>query len=711
MSKQTPLPSAKPDLSKLLRPHTIAVVGASEDFTRTGGIPVDTMLRFGFPRDRLLLVNPKYSEIAGNPCYRDLTCLPFVPDLVVLAIAAREVLPTLKVAHSLGTRAAVVFAAGFAEEGTEQGTLLQRELSAFAESSGMLIAGPNCMGFADLHERVFPTFINGSNFSGSPGSIAVLSQSGNLIFGLLRAGAEASIGFSHVISTGNEACISFTEYLEFFVDDDRSGAVIGYVEEIRDGPRFLEVARKFQRAGKPLFIIKAGTSVKGAEASASHTAAMAGSAMTYGALFRQAGILAANEPLRLIDLARVWQTKRRPLGRRVGIVSLSGAGCVLLSDLFSHGGAQIPTFIGTTRTALRKVIPSYGMVANPVDLTGQITNDRSYLRRVLQIIVSSGEVDVVVIYLTGYLLELFADDIVSVAAATEVLMVSVDSAISAVHRTLAAGNVPVFTDMNRAVAATMEVIRWSCSTAAAGRSISSRRIDSGLLSALPRGHSSLTEVETKSLLARAGLPVVRELAARDAGAAVIAAESLGYPVVVKIVSRDIAHKTEMGGVRLGVKCPEQVREAFDSVVSAANKLAPGARIEGVVVQRQILGGHSILLGVTRDPVFGPVMTVGLGGVMTEVFHDLAHRALPVDTGTAEEMLSELKSVALLNGFRGGSPSDIPALAALMADVSAFFLSYGGAITELELNPVIVLNVREGVVIVDALLSLNRSVLS
>jgi len=691
----------------ILDARSMVIVGASPNPARVGGIPVQTMKALG-TADQVLLVNKKYSEIEGYRCYPSISSLPWVPDLAVLAVPAHEVLTTLLEAKEIGIRSAVIFAAGFAEGGDPTGVRRQQDLVERAREEGIQIAGPNCMGFANLHGRVFANFIQHRNFSVPAGPLAIVSQSGNMLFAFMRASGPAPTGFSFIVSTGNEACLEFSQYLEHLATSPETEAVVGYVEQVRDGDRFLRVAAKFREVGKPLFLLKAGNSRKGAEASASHTAAMSGDAEVYKAVFSQLGVMTASEPVRVMDLVRLWQTRRQPAGTRVGVFSLSGAGCIVLADLFDAAGAHLPTFSVEVQGKLREVIPSYGMVANPIDLTGKITNDPSYFQKALDAVVTSNEVDVVVIFVTGYLLEQFADLLVETASRTETLIVSVDVGVSAIHATLEKAGVPVFSDLNRAVCAIVEYTRWSSGGRKSnwrptGHSKGNATIAAELKMAA-NSRKSVDEFVGKRFLAKAGLPVVPEAVARDAEEAVDVAKSLGMPVAVKVLSRDIAHKTDVGGVQLDLIAAQQVREAFESVTANARAAVPEAAIEGVVVQRQVMDAVPILVGVTRDSVFGPIMTVGMGGVMTEIYKDVSRRLLPIDHKLALEMVDELKAVCLLKGFRGRPPADIPALVDVMTKLSDTYLQCGESIDEIELNPVLVQ--RTGAVAVDCVITLR-----
>ncbi len=695
-------------LAPLLDPRSVVIIGASPDFMRTGGIPIEAMLENGFDRDRLLLVNPKYGEIAGIRCWPSVDDLPWAPDVAVLAIRAAETLAVLRRVHARGIPAAVLFASGFAEEGTADGIARQEELTAFAAETGMLISGPNCLGHANLKDGSFPTFLRIYVPPPPSGTTALIAQSGNMVATLMRAARQSRIGFAYLLNTGNEACLEFAEYLEHFAADPETRSVLGYVEELRDGARFLDAAQALRDAGKPMFLVKAGRSVKGAEAVASHTAALAGRGEAYDAAFRQLGIATAADPSRLADLVYLDCLGRVPGGDQVCVVSISGAACAILADCLSAEGVAIPSLDHTTVAALRPLVPSYGMVRNPVDLTGQVTNERASFGRVCDILLASPRVDSLVIYLGGYLLDAMAPALVEAASRSPKPIVVLDvGGGSSAGPSLEAAGIALFHEITRGVAAIAGFLRWH-----RDRATSSWRRTATVPAPLPAaiaemrdaGRTSLTEVEAKAWLAAAGLPAVSERACVTAEQAVQAAAAFGWPVAVKVLSPDILHKSDVGGVRIGIASEDALRTAFTEITASAQAQRPDAAIEGVVVQKMVIGGQAILVGVRRDKTFGPMMTVGLGGILTELYADVAHRLLPVQEDDAWAMLRELRSFPVLDGYRGLPRVDCQALVRLMATLSDFVLRHEGDVAEVELNPVLV--GPDGAVMVDALLLLR-----
>jgi len=690
------------NLSALLDPKTIVIIGASNNFERTGGIPVKSLMGVGFTPETLALINPRYDEISGFPCYKDIPSLPWTPDLAIVAVRATETLPALQQAHAKGIRAAVLFASGFAEEHSPEGIAMQQEIVDFAHATGMVISGPNCLGHANFKTRAFATFLKGFEVPAPSGNLAVIAQSGNIAAIMMGLGKKAGLAYSYFVNTGNEAVIEFSEYLAYLAKDADTRAIIGYVEQLRNGELFLQTAAHMRAEHKPLFLLKVGTSEKAAESAASHTAAMAGNARVYQAALRQVGATVGGDPGQIIDLAKLWSTGRRPAGKRACIVSVSGAGCAILSDRFAEVNVEIPTLPEDVQEKLSKVIPSYGMWTNPVDLTGQVTNDLSFFRQVVSILTQTDAVDCIVFYIMGYLLDLVAPELIAAAPLTDKLLVAIDPGGASAVPALEEAGVIVFPEIGRTAIAVGGYLDWAArSHATSWTPAPARALREGL------SFSALNEAEAKDFLSSHGLPVVQERIASTAEDAAAAAEALGFPVAVKVLSPDILHKTEVGGVQLGVSNAAGVRAAFTAVTQSARAHRPDADIQGVVVQQQITGGTGILLGVTRDPVFGPILTVGLGGILTELYQDIAIRVLPINRDIAAEMLRELKCFPILDGFRGAPVSDREALISVMTRLSDLMQNIGDTVQEIEINPVLVRGAGQGAVIVDALVRIGK----
>jgi acetate---CoA ligase (ADP-forming) len=687
-------------LDALLRPRSIAIVGASATPTRIGGIPIKLLTEAGF--EKFFPINPKYQQIAGRHCYPDIESVPEPVDLALLAISMEETLPYLERCHAAGVKAALVFAAGFAETNKPEGMAQQQKLAAFAQRTGMRVAGPNCMGNANYLDRVFTTF--GTSFPpGDPaGNTALLTQSGNLSATLFRAARRHGVSFSHVINTGNEANVDFADYLSFLADDPHTQVILGYIEELRNGDRFLRAAAACRAKGKLLAVYKVGASEKGAEAARSHTAALAGNEAAYDAAFAAAGVVRATDIASLSDLAYLHAFGGRMAGNGCAILSVSGAAGAILADALTLNGASVPTLSPDIQAGLRARIPDFGMVTNPVDLTGNLVNTNDFLLEAIRLVLRPDEIDALIVYLPGYFLDRALDQLTRAAAESTKTIVVIDTFALGDRERLRQAGLAYFDDFDRAARAIASYGAWK------RRGPQAAPVTPPAVTAwpaLPADQTALSETQAKQILARFGVPVVTDLTVHSALDARRAAEQLGYPVVLKLVSADVAHKTEHGLIRLQLRTADAVEDAYNDLLVKAAAL-PAVRVEGITVEPMLAGGVEILAGVTRDPVFGWMLTVGLGGVWTELMRDVRHQLLPVSAEQAHSLLRQLKGFALLDGYRGAPKADVPAAAQAIAAVCNAVLAGGERLREVEINPLWVMPLGQGAVAVDALILLT-----
>jgi acyl-CoA synthetase (NDP forming) len=688
-------------IEALLRPRSIAIVGASAVPTRIGGIPVKLLVEAGF--EKLYPINPKYPEIAGRQCYPDIESVPGPVDLALLALSAEDTLPYLERCHAHGVRAAVVFAAGFSETNKPEGIRHQEHLVAFARRSGMSIAGPNCMGNVNFVDRIFTTF--GTSFSPADpaGHVALLTQSGNMAATIYRMGRRCGIEFSHVINTGNEASVDFTDYLSFLADDPSTHAVLAYIEELREGDAFLRAAAACRSKGKLVAVYKVGASEKGAEAARSHTAALAGNAAAYDAAFGAAGVARARDLAGLADLGYLHQFGDRIAGNSCAVLSVSGAAGAILADALALDGADLPTLPEAIQSRLRASIPDFGMVTNPVDLTGNLVNANDFLLQAIRLALQPESIDILLVYLPGYFLERALDQLERAAAEAGKAIVVIDTFAVGNRERLRQAGIAYFDDMDRAAHAVAAYGTWKSRAMTAAPPV----VAPASWPAFGPEQRALSETESKHALARFGVPVVTDVVVHSAAEARAAADRMGYPVVAKLVSPDVAHKTEHGLIRLGLKTADAVAEAYDGLVARAAGMAE-VRTEGVTLEPMLAGGVEILVGVTRDPVFGWMLTVGLGGVWTELMGDARHRLLPVDAAGAEAMLRGLRGFPLLDGYRGAAKADVTAASQAIAALCVAVLAGGPRLREIEINPLLVMPQGQGVVAVDALVLLESN---
>jgi acyl-CoA synthetase (NDP forming) len=707
----------RPELSALLDPQSIAVIGASADLDRIGGLPIKLLMEAGF--ERVFAVNPKYQRIASYACYPSIEAVPQPVDLVVLATGAKDSLDLLQRAHAKGVRAAIIFASGFAETGEPGDVALQAAIADFAARSGMAVAGPNCVGIVNWTNKVFATFARNFAVTAAPGHNALIGQSGNIASAIYRIARRMNLGFSYAINTGNEACLELSDYLAHLAGDDNTDAILCYIEALRDGPAFVAVARRLRRQGKLLAVFKAGSSEKGAEAAQSHTASLAGNRAAYDAAFRAGGVAVAQDLAHLADLAYLHRfvargadqsahsRGRRCDGGRVGIVSVSGGAGIILSDALVAAELSIPSLPPAVQARLKTIIPAYGMVANPVDLTGNVANATEHVHAVLHEILASGAIDILLLYLGGRSLGKSLDSLRRIAAETEQLIVIIDTFESGLRSEIEALGIAYFDDLARAARALDRYAAWRLAampSAATVSGVETEAADRSLLARFAPG-TALSEVDAKAFVAACGIPVVEDLVVADAGGAVRAAQRLGFPVVLKLVSPDVQHKTEIGAIKLGLANPADVERAHAEILANAAAKAPHARIEGIAVEPQISNARELLVGAVKDPVFGWMMTVGLGGIWTELIGDVVHALLPVDEAGALAMLRRLKSFALLDGFRGEPHADLRAASLAIARLSTAVLAHDERLKECELNPVLVRPEGQGVIAADALITL------
>lgn len=687
-------------LKPLLSPQSIAIVGASNDPKRVGGIPLSLLVAAGFKE--VYPVNPKNERVQGLQAYPDIESVPVVVDCVVLAIGAKDVLPYLERCHARGIPAAVVFAAGYAETHQAEGQERQEALRAFAQRTGMRVAGPNCMGNANLGTGVFTTFGTSFRPEDPVGTTALLTQSGNMCATLYRMARKFGVAFGHIINTGNEADVGFADYLDYLAEDASTTSALCYIEELRDGPRFLRAAAKFRAQGKMLAVFKVGASEKGAEAARSHTAALAGDEAAYGAAFRATGVLRPGELAGLADLGYLHGFGERIAGQRSAILSVSGAAGAIMADAVTLAGGEVPTLSSDIQAALRARIPDFGMVANPVDLTGNLVNDNDFLFDAIGLVLSAPDVDVLFLFLPGYFLDRAMDQVVRASQATSKAIIVVDTYGLGDRERLAQAGVALFDDFDRAARALGSYGAWKQAQ------VDYHPPTKGEVPwpSLPAGRATLSELEAKEALAGFGVPFVQDALVNSRAEAEAAAERLGFPLVLKIVSPDIAHKTEHGLIRLKLNSVAEVGDAFDQVLAKARTLGD-VQIDGATLEPMLEGGLELLAGVTRDPVFGWMLTVGLGGVWVELMGDAQHRLLPVNAAEAEEMLRGLKGFALLDGYRGAPKADVRAAAEAIVALGKAVLAGGDRLREVEINPLLVFPEGRGAVAVDALVLLDE----
>jgi acyl-CoA synthetase (NDP forming) len=692
-------------LRALLHPQSIAVIGASTDFNKINGRTFKALVDKGYA-GRILPVNPKYPTLLDRPCYPDVASIPGTVDLAVVAVPAKHVPETLRELGRKGVKVAVVFSSGFSEVGGD-GVRLEAELKQAIRDSGVRVLGPNCLGLVNVFENMMATF---SQFSLGPtpeGPAAFVTQSGALGTATAGVARKRGLNFGFFVNTGNETDLQFVDVMGAIIAEDQVTVGAGYIEGLKNGPGLLRVAEDALARGKPLVLTKVGRTRAGARAIASHTGSLAGEDAVFAGVIRQRGVIRARSDEQLLDFVEVFSQCALPGGRGIGIITRSGGAGALMADRAEEIGLDVATLSEATTTALRKVVPAFGSTGNPVDITAQGLVDPNLMRESIKILLSDPKVDVAIAWLSFS--EKQADlnvrnFIEAKAQASKPFIVCWMGMPDAAGEQMRAAGIPVLRSAEAAVDAIGALVQYAEARRHWQADAQARAALPLPALKLPAQPGAVSSLEGQALLQACGVNTAAAKMAASADEAAAAARSLGYPVVLKIESPDILHKTEAQGVALNLGDEAAVRAAFDRLITNARAFKPDARVSGVLVQAMARGTTELVIGLQRDPTFGPVVMVGLGGVLVEVFKDVVFRAAPVTEAEAMRMLDELKSKAVLDGVRGAPPVDRAAVARMVSAVSCFGAAAGPRLRELDLNPV--LAGPQGVTAVDWLMLLD-----
>jgi acetate---CoA ligase (ADP-forming) len=707
-----------PDLKPLLSPDSVAVIGASGDTETLRGRLTRALIGHGYD-GRVYPVTRSQSEVLGLKAYPSADALPEPADLAVILVPAAHVVETLAQCGERGIRAAVVISSGFAEESNEAARARDGELRAVAERFGMLVCGPNSEGIVNplkplvatfspvFHDprRSFPPVV------GHARPIAVSCQSGALTFSFLSRGRDRQLRFTHQVSAGNQTVLEAHDYVDWWLDEGAADIFLLYLEGIRNPDRFRAVADKAALAGKPLIVAKVGRSVAGRRAAASHTGALAHAGVIDDAIFRHHGIIRGEDLDHMVDVAAAFAFCPLPRGNRVAVITGSGGSAVWMADILSAHGLELPVIEEDIQQRILTLLPSYASAQNPVDGTAQAIHEVGYARLV-EIVRESKRIDVIL--LIGSLANDVtaakrAEELAAITGSTEqpILLSTYTTASSGSMAAFAAAGIPCYTSMPSCARAIRALVDYAQFQTRRRRVQASEKTPPGLCEEVGRTLADagqvLIEAEAKALLARYGVPRPPEALVASADEAVAAAARIGRSVALKVQSPDITHKTEAGALALGITGDAAVRQAYQQVLVSAERAHPGAAIRGVLVQAMAVPGREIILGVTRDPDFGPMLMVGLGGIHVEVLRDVVFAPVPIGHDEALSLLGELKGATLLDGVRGALPADHAALAELIAILSRFAADHADLIEEIDLNPVIVHERGEGLTVVDALI--------
>ncbi|TVM36724.1 acetate--CoA ligase alpha subunit [Oceanidesulfovibrio marinus] len=679
-------------LAALFEPGSVAVIGASATPGKIGNIIVSNLLDAGYT-GKIYPVNPDPGEILGLPVTQDVADLPEGLDLAVIAIPPAAVVEVMKDLAARKVKAVAIITAGFREVGRE-GYYLEEEIAKIARDNDIALLGPNCLGLIATDSDLNASFATGYPESGH---IAFFSQSGALCVSILDWALGNNIGFSKFISLGNKAVLDESHMLDYLAEDGQTNVILGYIEGVSDGKRFMESASAMTMK-KPVVMIKSGTTASGAKAASSHTGAIAGSDQAYDAAFRQTGVIRVHDVASLFNLATCFSTQPLPKGPNLAIITNSGGPGILAADATEKSGLNLSSLTARTSKALREFLPAYASLYNPIDIIGDASAER--YARTLEVVAKDELVHAILVLLSPTASAQIKETAQAVIEVAEKLDKPVfacfmgDKVVGPGKRMLQDASIPVYSFPEPAIAGIEAMYEYHerRNRPAPAELCIRRDIEAArtvIADARERNALEIVEFQAQGLLNSYGLPVPKTELARTSQQAVEAAERIGYPVVLKIASPQISHKSDVGGVRVNLQDSSEVVAAFMDITSRAQRLRKDAFISGCLVQSMAASGsREVIVGFKRDDQFGPLIIFGLGGVYVEVLKDISARLAPLTLDDAKQMIREIKSFPVLRGVRGEQPVNFAALEEIILIMAQLALDFP-EIDEAEFNPVLV----------------------
>ncbi|MBR1195680.1 acetate--CoA ligase family protein [Bradyrhizobium sp. AUGA SZCCT0158] len=695
-------------LDSFFAPDSIALIGASRDHEKIPGRLLSMLRKNEYP-GRIYPINPNYPDIDGLRCYKTIAEVGAPVDLAIIIIPAPAVVGALEQCAAVGVKNAVIISSGFAEEGGDS-VVMQDKIVAIAKRTGMRISGPNAEGFLSEVQKVAATF--SPTVDVKPGHvplvattrrIAIVAQSGGIGFAIKHRAKALGVAISYCVSAGNESDLGAGEFLDYMVQDASTDVILLFIEGIRDVDKFRAAARRAAEMRKPVIVTKVGRSGAGERAAASHTASMAGWSAAYDAVFAKYGFIVSNDLDEAVTIAAVLTTNPLPKGDRVAVLTVSGGGGIWGADTVSMQGLKVPELSQAVQNQIKQWMPSYGAAGNPIDVTAQGVSSGG-LQKTIDLLAVSDEVDAILVVLSlssevrMWFKEAELKPVIS-AQNKPIVFYSYTLPSAFARGELAKSGVVVLSGLTHvgvAMRALVEYSNFKLAALADMATVPSRDLSAHLTS------PALSEFDSKSLLRDAGIALPDEMLVTERGELDAAIARAGFPLVMKIQSRDIPHKSEVGGVRVNITTKGEAFTAYGMLLDSARKHRPDAAIQGVLVGPMAKKGVEIIVGTLTDKVFGPVIMVGLGGITTELFRDVIYRPAPVSAEEATVMLGALKAAPLLNGFRGAAKADVAALSRLISELSVLAAQHASEISEMEINPVLVHPEGQGLTVVDAL---------
>lgn len=689
-------------LDALLNPESVAIIGASNSPGRIGGRPINSLISSGFT-GKIYPVNPKYSEVQGLPAFSSITEVPGPVDCAIVAVPVADVVETMRACAGSGVRSTVVFTSGLAESG-EKGGELQQQLTTIARDSGMRMVGPNCLGVAVPDKGWYGTFASYPAMGlMRSGSLGIISQSGAYGSHLYMVAQLRGLGVCYWVTTGNEGDVDVAEVIAYYAGRPEVKVIVAYAEGVRDMRAMKRALAAAHAARKPVIFMKVGRSTVGAAAAASHTASLAGADALYDALFAQYGVYRALTTEEMLDVAYACQFGEFPQGRRICLQSISGGVGVLMADAAEAAGLRLPPLPESVRDRITELIPFAG-TRNPVDFTGNALAEPRLIEEISDLVIGTGNYDSYLVYMASVASSPLTRDAVAEIYGRlrqkhkrHTLMLSIIMAAAGDRAHYERLGIPCFEDPSLAVRA-MAALSYF------GEAFERRPPSDELQrpqGALDLPQVPLDEYQAKKLLGSWGIPVAEDRLVRSREEAAAAWSAIGGAAVMKVVAAEILHKTEMGGVILNIASTDAAAEAYDTLMQRARAAYPEVKQIAALVAPMITGGVETVLGVINDPLFGPAVMFGLGGILVEVLHDVTFRLAPFDEEEAHRMIDEIRGRAVFDGVRGARASDIDALACALSRLSVFAAENADRVESVDVNPFVLL--PSGGVALDALI--------
>lgn len=696
-------------LESLFTPATVAVIGASATPGKVGYAVMSNLVNGGFG-GTIVPVNPRGGEILGIKTYKDLGEYSSTVELSVIAVPQKFVKDAVSDSLNAGAKSIIVITAGFKEVGAE-GARAEEELVEMVRHRGVRMLGPNCLGVINTHHSFNASFAEGIP---KEGGISVVSQSGALLAALLDFAAERHLGLAKLVSIGNKADINEVDLFAALAEDEETKVLVAYLESITSGDEFIRVAENVAEK-KPLVVLKSGTSTAGVKAASSHTGSLAGADIAYGAAFRRAGVIRADSFEQIIDFATALATQPLPGGNRVAIITNAGGPGIMAADAVEHAGLEVASLDSFTASALKATLPDAASVGNPIDVLGDADPER--YKAAVEASLKDSTVDAVMVILTPQAMTKPAETARAIGEAHDgkkpILAVFMGGQDVLPGRSeLVAQRLPDYPDPERAVRALrvmVDYVEWKRrpQRVVTRFRVNRRPVERIVSQHLRTGRYQVSEVKAKAILGAYDFVVPEGAVARSGDEAVELGERLGFPVAMKILSPDIIHKSDVGGVKINLTNKQQVRDAYDLMMLRIPQVAPDAHIDGVYVEQMAHPGLEVILGMTRDPQFGPMLMFGLGGIFVEVMKDVTFHLAPITADEAMQMLRSTRSYALLEGARGETGVDLSGIAGGLQRISQLVTDFP-QIAELDINPFIVGELGTEPVAADARITLSEA---